>query len=328
MRSFSLAVALGVAVLLAAVGSIIVGPNQSTITDAWQAIFHPAGTDIDIAIRAIRLPRTAAALLVGAGLGVAGVLMQGHTRNPLADPGLLGVNQGAALAIVAAITLLGEVPIAVQATLAGTGALAASALVLGIAMRPRLGATPLTLVLAGAAVSALCAAVVSGLILTSTQAFDTLRFWQVGSLSRTPQALPMIAALLGVGLALAFAGARQLDALALGDETAIMLGVSPLRARALGVVAVATLAAGAVTLAGPVAFIGLLVPHLVRQLGVQRYTWQIPAGAMCGAAVLTFADVAARMVARPGELPVGVMTAVLGAPLFIFLARRKRQVEL
>lgn len=327
-RPVPVAVVLCLAVTVAAAASLVVGPNESTPSDTWQALFAPTGTATDLAIRAIRLPRTLAGLLVGAGLGVAGVLVQGHTRNPMADPGLLGINQGAALAIVWAAGGSAALPSGVLAVIAGIGALVTTALVLGIASRRRLGITPLTLVLGGAAVSALCAAMVNALILNSTQTFEVLRYWQVGSLTRQPESLGVIALVIGAGGVLALAGARQLDALALGDDTAVVLGVSLARARVLGIVAVALLAAGAVAVAGPIAFIGLLVPHLVRQLGVQSYTWQLPAGALCGAAVLTLADVAARMVVRPGELPVGVLTAVLGAPLFVVLARRKRQVQL
>lgn len=321
----------GMAVLLlllavSVVISVCVGSQPSSISEAYHATFSPSGTVMDVTILELRWPRTILAVVVGVCLGLAGTLVQGHTRNPIADPGLLGVYQGAALAIVAATALVGELAPLPQAMLAFGGALAAVVLVFLIGSAARHGATPITLVLAGAAVTALCSGLVAGIVLLNDQALDTLRFWQVGSLAVRNDALEVIWPFLVAGLLLTLANVAPLNALALGEDTATSLGVSVRRARSAGIAAITLLAGCAVTLAGPIAFAGLVVPHFARALMGPDYRWLVPAAAAAGAAVLLLADTAGRVIARPGELSVGVMLAVIGAPFFVYLARRRKLV--
>lgn len=306
--------------------SLCVGSQPSSVSEAWHAIFTPSGTVMDVTIQELRWPRTILAVVVGLCLGLAGTLVQGHTRNPIADPGLLGVYQGAALAIVAVTAIAGEVAPLAQALLAFAGALAAVVLVFLIGSAARYGATPITLVLAGAAVTALCSGLVAGIVLLNDQALDTLRFWQVGSLAVRNDALEVIWPFVVAGLLLTLANIAPLNALALGEDTATSLGVSVLRARSVGIAAITLLAGCAVTLAGPIAFAGLVVPHLARALMGPDYRWLVPAAALAGATVLLLADTAGRVIARPGELSVGVVLAVIGAPFFVYLARRRKLV--
>lgn len=312
------------AVLVAVALSVCVGGQPSTLAEAWHAMVTPTGTVMDVTIRELRWPRTVTAVVVGVCLGVAGVLVQGHTRNPIADPGLLGINQGAALAIVAVTAVVGAVAPLSQALLAFAGALVAVVVVFLIGSAARHGATPITLVLAGAAVSALCTGLVSGIVLLNDQALDTLRFWQVGSVAIRNGSLEILGPFLALGLVLAVLNIGALNALSLGEDTARSLGVSVLRARVSGIAAITLLAGAAVTLAGPIAFAGLLVPHLTRAMVGTDYRWLLPAGALVGAVLLLVADTAGRVIARPGELSVGVVLAAVGAPFFVHLARRKK----
>ncbi len=316
------------ALVAAGVLSLCIGSQPSTPAQAWHAVFTPTGSAIDVTIRELRWPRTVTAAVAGACLGLAGTLVQGHTRNPIADPGLLGINQGAALAIVIAIAVSGTVAPLNQALLAFAGALAASVVVFLIGSASRHGATPVTLVLAGAAVTALCSGLVSAIVLLDEAALDTLRFWQVGSLAGRSDALPVLVPFLLAGLLLAVVNIRALNTLALGEDSAASLGVSIRTARLTGIAAVTLLAGSAVTLAGPVAFAGLLVPHCARALVGADYRWLVLASPVVGAALLLVADTAGRVIARPGELSVGVVLAVVGAPFFVYLARRRRLVTL
>ena len=321
--------AVSVAAMLAAAGlSICIGGQPSSLQDVWHAVTAPDGSVMDVTIRELRWPRTVLAVCAGICLGLAGTLVQGHTRNPVADPGLLGINQGAALAIVAATALAGEMPALTQALLAFAGALAASVLVFMIGSAARHGSTPVTLVLAGAAVTALCSGLVAGIVLLNDQALDTLRFWQVGSLAGRGDVLSMVWPFVGAGVVLALLNVRPLNALALGADTATSLGISVFRARAAGIAAVTLLAGSAVTMAGPIAFAGLLVPHITRAMTGPDYRWLIPLSAVTGATVLLLADTAGRVISRPGELSVGVVLAVVGAPFFVYLARRRKLATL
>lgn len=317
-----------VALGLAALASICFGGLVTTPQQVFSAIFAPSGSDAEVAITGLRVPRTLLGVVVGACLGLAGTLVQGHTRNPIADPGLLGIFQGAALAIVAVAALGDGQSGLAQAGFAFAGALAASALVFAIASGARGGATPVTLVLAGVAVSALCGALVTAIVLIDLDALEALRFWQVGSLATRNGAIAYMWPFAAVGIVLALANGPALNALALGPQAATSLGVSLRRARVLGIAAITVLAGTAVMLAGPIAFAGLIVPHLARAAVGADYRWQLPASALIGATVLLAADTIGRVVARPGELSVSVVLAVAGAPFFIALARRRRVVSL
>ena len=316
------------ALFAACVLSICIGGQPSSLQEAWHAVFTPTGNVMDVTIRELRWPRTVLGVCAGLCLGLAGTLVQGHTRNPVADPGLLGINQGAALAIVAATAVAGDVPALGQAFLAFAGALVASIRVFMIGSAARYGATPVTLVLAGAAVAALCSGLVAGIVLLNDQALDTLRFWQVGSLAGRSGVLELVWPFIAAGALLAILNVRALNALALGSDTAVSLGISVLRARAVGIGAVTLLAGTAVTLAGPIAFAGLLVPHITRAITGPDYRWQVPLSLITGATIVLLADTAGRLIARPGELSVAVVLAVVGAPFFVYLARRRRLATL
>lgn len=320
---------LGAAALVAAMLlSLAVGSRVTSPSELVGALFAPTGSDADVTILGLRLPRTILGVVVGACLGVAGTLAQGHTRNPVADPGLLGVYQGAALAIVLT-TALGLNPSGLaEALFAFAGALAATVLVFALARTAGGRSGTMAFVLSGVAISALASALVTAISLLDLRSLDDLRFWQVGSLSMRTGALGVVWPFIAIGLLLAVLNARSLNALALGDDTAAALGQAPWKARTVGIAAIALLAGAAVVLAGPIAFAGLVVPHLARMLVGPDYRWQIAAGALLGGSVLLVADVIGRVVARPGELSVTVVLAVVGAPLFVAIARSRRTATL
>jgi iron complex transport system permease protein len=269
-------------------------------------------------------------LLAGAALGLAGALMQGHTRNPLADPGLLGVNAGAAFLVVVGIYVFGISSLSGYVWFAFAGALGASVAVFALgAVGPRGGATPVTLAVAGAAVSALLYGLTSAVILTDVRTLDAYRFWNVGSLAgREPAIAGQVAPFLLAGALIALATAPALNALSLGDDVARSLGHSVRRTRGLGVAAITLLAGSATAACGPIAFLGLIVPHVVRSFTGPDHRWLLPASALSGAVLLLTADVVGRVVARPGELQVGIVLALLGAPFFIALVRRRKLAQL
>ncbi|MDF5753313.1 iron ABC transporter permease [Spongiactinospora sp. TRM90649] len=322
--------ALFAALAVAVVLSITIGAKTVPLADSLRALTAPSGSENDIVIRTLRVPRTALGVLAGIALGVAGALMQGHTRNPLADPGLLGVTHGAAFAMVLAIVGLGVGNLYAFIWFGLAGALAASVGVFALGMvGGRGGPTPVTLALAGAAVSAFLYALTSSIVLLDERAMDTFRFWQAGSIAARGdavvwQVLPFIAA----GLILALANAPGLNALALGEDVARALGRNIALTRAVGVAAVTLLTGASVAACGAVAFVGLVVPHLARPLSGPDHRWLLPYSGLIGAALLLFADVIGRMVARPGELEVGVVLALIGAPFFIALVRRRKPVRL
>ncbi|GAA3124145.1 iron ABC transporter permease [Planomonospora alba] len=315
---------------VAAVLSVTVGAKPVPLGDVWHGLTGPTGTENDIIVRSLRVPRTALGILAGVALGVAGALMQGHTRNPLADPGLLGVTQGAAFAMVASIIVLGVTDLYGYIWFGLAGALTASAGVFALGMAGgRGGPTPVTLALAGTAVSSFLYALTSALVLIDDQAMDVFRFWQAGSVAARGadvawQVLPFIAA----GLVMALANAPGLNALSLGEDVARALGRNVARTRALGVASVTLLSGAAVAACGSLAFVGLMVPHLVRPLSGPDHRWLLPYSGLAGAIALLVADVVGRVVARPGELEVGVVLALLGAPFFVALVRRRKPVRL
>jgi iron complex transport system permease protein len=318
-----------VAVTATALLSLLVGTQPITLADVVAALTDPAGRPADLVVLHLRVPRTAAGLLTGAGLGLAGAVAQGITRNPLAGPGVLGVNAGAALAAVVAIALVGIGPLGGYVWFCFAGAALALVAVFAIAGAARGGATPVTLAVAGAAVSALLFSLTSAIVLLDHELFERHRFWLVGSLTRADgatvlQAVPFLAA----GAVLALALARPLDAVARGDDGARSLGARPVLLRGLGVGAVVLLAGTATAVAGPVGFVGLVVPHIARALTGSVHARLLPLSALLGALVLLLADIAGRVVLRPEEVQVGVTAAVLGAPVFLHLVRRRRVAQL
>jgi iron complex transport system permease protein len=325
------AVLVGLALLtvLAALASVMIGARHVAPPQVWDALVAPSGTEEDIVVRSLRLPRTAFGLLAGVALGVAGALVQGHTRNPLADPGLLGVTQGAAFAMVLSIFTFGVTGVGTYVWFGFAGALAASVLVFALGGAGRGGATPLTLALAGAAVTAFLHGLVAGLVLLDQQAMDTYRFWQAGGLAgRDAGALPVLLPFVLVGLVLAMSNAAGLNALALGEDVARSLGHRIGPARAVGITAITLLTGAAVAACGALAFLGLIVPHVARALSGPDHRWLLPFSGLLGATLLLVADVTGRLVARPGEVEVGIMLALMGGPFFIALVRRRKAVRL
>ena len=325
----------GVFLLLAVVGfgvvvSLAIGSKSIPFGTVFESFtnFDASLTD-HLIIRELRLPRTVLAVMVGAALGVAGALMQGVTRNPLADPGLLGVNAGAAFAVVLAIWALEITDVFGLVWFAFIGAAITSVLVYALGSMGRGGANPVRLALAGAALSALLGAFTGAVTLLDQATLDQYRFWAVGSLSGrdadvTAQLFPFVL----VGLVIAFGAGRQLNALALGEEAARSLGTKVNLTRLVSALAITLLCGAAVAACGPIAFVGLVVPHMMRVWFGPDQRWLMPASALAGAGLLLYCDTAGRIVARPGEIQVGIMTAAIGGPAFVVLVRRTRMAQL
>ncbi len=310
--------------------SITVGARPISLGDVWAALTapDPESTTHRI-IHELRLPRTLIGLLVGAALGLAGAILQGATRNPLADPGLLGIEAGATLCVVLGIAVFGITTLAGYVWLAFLGAGIATAMVYVIASMGREGATPVKLALGGAAVTAALGSITSAILITSVDTLDQIRFWQVGALpGRTMDILWQVAPFLLVGIALALTAGRILDGLSMGDDVARGLGQRVQLSRAfVGLVAV--ILAGAATAAcGPIAFVGLTIPHVARALTGPNYRWILPYSMLLGPILLLGADIVGRVIAPPGELQVGIVTAAIGAPFFIAFVRRRKLAEL
>ncbi|MEV6929734.1 iron ABC transporter permease [Dactylosporangium sp. NPDC051485] len=318
---------LGSAVAVAVVLSLAVGAQDLSPAAVWRAVADPIpGAQATAIVRDLRLPRTILGLLVGLALGAAGALMQGHTRNPLADPGLLGISAGASFAVVIGIQA-GASGLTGYIWFAFAGALLASVLVFGIASGRRGGPTPVTLALAGMAISALLSAFTQSLLLADRASLNVYRFWVVGALAgRDAGVAAQVAPFIAAGLVLALLNAPALNALGLGEDVARALGQRVFAARAVGVAAIVLLTGAATAACGPIGFLGLVVPHAARALTGPDHRWLVPASALAGATVLLLADVAGRVVVRPAELQTGIVLAVVGAPFFIALVRRRRGV--
>lgn len=303
---------------------IAVGAKTIAVTTVGEAIFAYDETVFDhVVIRELRLPRAVLAIAVGAGLAVSGALMQGVTRNPIADPGLLGLLAGASFAVVLG-TFTGLVGPIWMPALAALGALGAALIVWALAASVPGGATPLTIVMAGAVVTAFLAALTALMLLLDETSFDRLRVWLTGTLAQSPgETGPWASACLVVGLVLALATARHVTALAMGDEAATGLGVDVKKLRLAVLISVILLTASAVCLAGPLGFVGLVVPHIVRLIVGHDYRVIVPASAVAGATFLVLADIAARLLLAPAEISTGLVTALLGAPFFVWLVRMR-----
>jgi iron complex transport system permease protein len=309
--------------------SISVGAKPIPLHRVWELLFHNDRSQDGIVVHDLRIPRTVLGLLVGAALGVAGALMQALTRNPLADPGLLGINAGAATAIVLGVALLGVTSATGYVWFGFAGAAVASLVVYGIGAQGRSGATPVRLALAGTAVTAALTAVINGVTLVDTQVLERYRFWVVGALAgHDTDTITQVAPFMVVGLLVALALARPLNALALGEDAGRALGAHVGRTRAAGAVAVTLLCGAATAAAGPIVFIGLTVPHVARALCGPDQRWVLPYSAVLAPVLLLTADVLGRVVDRPGEIEVGVVCAFLGGPVFVALIRRSRIAQL
>lgn len=341
--------ALMLSLTLLCICSMVLGAkatNLATINQAWpyaldilfghtnvpQLITNGMESDLaDTAgiIASLRIPRTILSILIGIALGLAGAVIQGLTRNPLADPGMLGVSSGAALFVAAGIFLFGLNTITAHLWLAFLGAGLASLLVFGISSTSVGKGATLGLVLAGAALSASFSAITSGIVYIDPNALDTLRFWQAGSVTGRgfdiiiPALVPIL-----IGAILALLSGPTLNVLGLGAETAQALGTNVVRANFMGLITITLLAGAATAAAGPIGFIGLMVPHIARSITGPDYRWILPYSALTGAVTLLAADIIGRLVMRPGELQAGIVIALLGAPVFIWLVRNRKMVSL
>ena len=318
-----------VALAVACVLSLLVGARTVPLDAAWQAVLAFDPGSADHVVLASRLQRTLAGLAVGVALALAGAGLQGMTRNPLADPGILGLNSGAAAAVATGVYLFSFSSVTQFMAAGFVGAALAAVLVYALAAASRTGATPVTLAIAGAAVTAGLGSLVHALVILDQGALDRMRLWQVGTLgARDLGDLAAVAPALLIGAVIVLGAARALNALALGDDAAAGLGVHVGRARVVLGVGIVLLVGAAVSLAGPVGFLGLVVPHAVRLLVGSDHRRLLPLTALLGPVVLLLADVVGRVIAPPAEVQVGVMTALLGVPVFLVLIRTRKRVAL
>lgn len=303
--------------------SLAIGARGIPLGTVWEALtsFDPANGDH--AVVHARIPRTVLGLLAGGALGLAGAAMQGVARNPLADPGIMGVNAGAALAVVTGIYVFGVATFSGYIWFAFIGAAVAAVVVYLIASLGRDGATPVKLALAGAALSAGLYSLMNVILVSSQDTLDRFRFWQVGGVAGRDWSvvLPGIP-FLAVGAVIVLLTGRILNSLALGDDIARGLGQRVGLTRAVTALGIVLLCGTATALAGPIAFVGLVVPHAVRFLTGPDYRWILPFSLVAAPVLLLAADIIGRVALLPGEVPAGIMTALVGAPVFVWLIRR------
>ena len=329
MRRVLVLLSLVALLILAIIASIVLGARDVPLSAVIAAVSGDTSS-VDASAVSTRIPRAALGVAVGSALAVSGVAMQGVTRNPLADPGILGVLSGASLAVVIGLAFFGQMA---QSTgtilLAIIGAAIAAAFVYFVGSLGRGGATPLKLALAGAATSAAISSLISAIILPRSEVMDSYRFWQIGSIGGAEwptlvRAIPVFA----VGLIICMVSAGLLNSLALGDDVAAGLGVNVGAAR-LGISIGAVILCGVATaLAGPIGFVGLIVPHIMRHIVGTDHRWLIPTAALAGASLLLFSDAIGRLLVRPEDLDVGVVMPLLGAPLFIWIVRSRKLRDL
>lgn len=325
-KHFILIFVLAIILLIASIiASLTLGARVVSYPELIDGLFYQNQDSYGANVVRKRISRTIFSLCCGVALGIAGVLMQAVTRNPLADPSILGVNTGAALFVVSGITFFNITTAGQYIWLALIGAAITAVFVFGIGSIGRGGATPIKLVLAGAATSAALSSLVTAIMIPSSHAMDQFRFWQVGSVgSGTWDAITIFIPFLTIGVLIAFLSAPSLNALALGDDVATSLGVRPSVLRLFAVFAGVILCGATTALAGPIGFIGLLATHAMRLVIGPDLRFLIPMSALAGAIILTFSDVVGRLIASPGELEVGIITAFIGAPILIILAKKSK----
>lgn len=312
------------ALLVSVLLSLAVGARPIAPTAVLDALLHGGTSDAAEVVRSLRLPRTVVGVMVGAALAMAGTVMQGLTRNPIADPGILGISQGAAACVVLAIAFAGIHSLTGYIWFAFVGAAVAGVVVYAIASRGRNGASPVKLALAGAAINALLVSVTHAVLTTDAATLDEFRFWSIGSIAgRGAAVADRIWPFLIIGTVLVMVVARGLDALALGEDVAKGLGQNIAAVRIVGGLGATVLTGAGVAAAGPIAFVGLAVPHIARAVTGGDHRWLLPMSALIGPVMLLVSDVVGRIVFPPSEVPAGVMTALIGVPFLVALVRRK-----
>lgn len=325
---------LGMLAILAAIVvmicfSIALGANPLPWGEVWSGLLARDNSEAAIIVWTLRIPRTVVAIATGAAFGVAGALIQALTRNPLADPGILGVNAGAGFAVTLGVGFFGLTSISGYIWFAFLGAAITTVVVYFIGSGASLGASgkanPATLVLAGVALAAVLSGITQFLTLIDPDTFQAIRNWSLGSVARADLSdTALVAPFLAAGLVLALAISSSLNSIALGDDLAASLGTKVVRTRVLGIIAVTLLAGGATALTGGLAFVGLMVPHVVRWIVGPDQRWIIIYSALAAPVLVLASDVIGRIIARPGEIEVGIITAVVGAPVLIMLVRRRK----
>lgn len=310
---------------LVVLASIAIGSRDIPLPTVIDALFAYDDSNDHAIIQSLRLPRTVMGLMVGAALGISGALIQALTRNPLADPGILGVNAGASFFVLIAVGYLGFTSLDAYIWFAFLGAIVTTVVVYLVGSAGRGGATPISLTLAGVAIGAILAGVSTALTLLNPAAFDRMRHWEAGALSGgNYNEVITVAPFVIVGLLLAAIVARPLNAVALGDDLAKSLGANIMRVRTIVVVAVTLLAGGATAAAGPIGFVGLMVPHVARWIVGPDQRWIFAYTIVLAPVLLLVSDIVGRIIMRPGEIQVAIVTAFVGAPVLILLARRRK----
>jgi iron complex transport system permease protein len=313
-----------IALLICLVYSITLGARDIPLRIILESFTTFDNSFDHLTIQTVRLPRSLMAMTVGAALAVSGALMQGLTRNPLAETGILGIEAGGALAVVVTLFIFGSSSLTVYAAVAFLGAAIAAVSVYGLGTLGRGGATPLNLTVAGAAMTAFISSITTAILIVSQRTLEEIRFWLAGSLAgRDFELFVQVLPFMVIGLLLALALGKQITTLNLGEDIAKSLGQKTVWIKVLTAISVVLLAGSSVAIAGPIGFVGLVVPHMVRFFIKTDYRWILPYSAVLGAILLLVSDIAARILLKPQELPVGVMTAIVGAPVFVYLAKTR-----
>jgi iron complex transport system permease protein len=314
--------------VIAGAASLAVGARALSPAEVWHGLFAAPDSDqrlteIRLIVQTVRVPRTVLAVVAGVALGVGGALIQGYTRNPIADTGLLGVNSGASFAVVSVIALFGFSDPFQYVWFAFLGAGVAGVVVFGLASIGRGAGNPLTLALAGQGVTVFLMAMTTAVALSDKESLNALRFWNAGSVAGVGfDVIRPVTAFIAAGLVLALTTLPAINLLNLGDDVARGLGVNIALSRTVGITAITLLAGAATAACGPIAFLGLMVAHVARYLTGPDYRWLVPYAGLLGAVVLLVCDIVGRLVVRPGELDAGVLVALLGAPFFAVLVWR------
>ncbi|MFD1357170.1 FecCD family ABC transporter permease [Fictibacillus halophilus] len=303
--------------------SVVLGYTDTSLSMAIEAYTAFNGSNEHLIIQLSRVPRALVGMAVGISLGIAGVLMQALTRNPIASPDIFGVNAGAGFFIVFGVTFLGITSIQQFMWIGFLGAAVASGLAYALGSAGRGGLTPVKLTLAGAVMAALFASLTQGMLVTNEKALDEVLFWLAGSVEG--RKLSMLAAVMPallIAWVVSMLLSRQLNAFALGEDVAVSLGQKTMIFKFAAALMVVLLAGGSVAIAGPISFIGIVVPHFARYLVGSDHRWIVPFSALTGGIMLVLADIGARYIIMPEEAPVGVVTALLGTPFFIYIVRK------